>query len=79
MLLEQLLLGEGLGWLSPSDDVGLEVGRVSGRSSRGWHAGLAAVMKEAGSLSQVGDDGEQAHAPAAAGTGLDVDREGPLE
>jgi hypothetical protein len=26
---------------------------------------LSAVMKEAGNLSQVGDDGEQPHAPAA--------------
>jgi hypothetical protein len=28
-----------LGWLSESDDAGLEEGRVSGRSSSGWLAG----------------------------------------
>jgi hypothetical protein len=36
-------------------------------------------MKEAGNLRQVGDDGEDAQAPAAARTSLDVDREGPPE
>ena len=36
-------------------------------------------MKEAGNLPQVGDDGEDAQAPAAAGTSLDVYREGPPE
>jgi hypothetical protein len=47
-----------MGSLSASNDGGLEVRRVAGRSWRGWLGGLAAVMKEAGNLSQVGDDGE---------------------
>jgi hypothetical protein len=58
VLLEQLALRGGLGWLSASDDEGLEVRRVSRRSSSGWLGWLPAVMKEAGNLSQVGDDGE---------------------
>jgi hypothetical protein len=45
-------------WVSASDDEGLEVRRVSGRSASGWLGWLLAVMKEAGNLSQVGDDGE---------------------
>jgi hypothetical protein len=58
VLLEQLALRGGLGWLSASDDEGLEVRRVSRRSSSGWLGWLPEVMKEAGNLSQVGDDGE---------------------
>lgn len=69
VLLEQLPLRGGLGLLSTSDDEDLEVWRVSGRSSSGWLGALTAVMKEAGNLSQLGDDGEQAHAPATAETG----------
>jgi len=44
--------------LSASDDEGLEVRRVSRRSASGRLDSLRAVMKEAGNLSQVGDDGE---------------------
>lgn len=58
VLLEQLALRAGVGWLSASDGEGLEVGRVSGRSSGGWLGRLSAVMKKAGNLSEVGDDGE---------------------
>ena len=65
--------------MSTSNDGGLEVRLVLGWSSSGWLSGLGAVMKDAGNLNQVGDNGEQAHAAAAAGTGLDVVREGPPE
>src|SRR6187402_1608637 len=60
VLLEQPLLRGGLGWLSPPDDLGLEVRRVSGRSSSGRLGELAAVTQEAGYALEVGDDGEQA-------------------
>jgi hypothetical protein len=53
VLLKQLLLRRGLGWLSPSDDEGLEVRRVSGRSSSGRLGELAAVTQEAGYALEV--------------------------
>ncbi len=49
MLLEQLALRGGLGWLSASDHEGLEVGR----GSSGWLSWLPAVMEEACNLSHL--------------------------
>jgi hypothetical protein len=47
--------------LSSSNDRGLEERRVSGRSSRGWLGGLAAVMKEAGNLVQAEASANKPH------------------
>ena len=76
MLLEQLSLSGGLAGVSALDDEGLEVRRVTGWSSSRWLGRLSAVTEEAGNALGVGDDGEQAHAPAATRASFDVDREG---
>jgi hypothetical protein len=52
------------------------------RSSQGLVSPLSGFItapQAAPTRDSGGDDGDPAHVPAAAGTGLDVDREGPLE
>jgi len=65
--------------LTASDNGAPPIGRVSRWCSGGGLGGLAAVTKEPSGARQVGDDGEQAHAPAAARTSLDIHRERPPE
>ena len=52
---------------------------IASRRPRRGLGGLAEVTEEAGDVRRLGDEGEEAHATAAPGTGLDVDAERPPE
>lgn len=67
--------------LNPSceDFLALPIRRGSSGSARGWLGRLALMTKEARGASEVGDDGQEAHASAAARASFDIDAKGAPE
>jgi hypothetical protein len=63
----------GLLLVSSSQDGAVRVRRSARGGSRRGFGGLAEVPEEPLDVLRLGDEGEQAHAAAAAGTGLDVE------
>jgi len=73
VLLEHLQLRELLGLAVASYNLALPVRRVSSGSARGGLGRLAPVTEEARGAGEVGDDGQEAHATAAARASFDIE------
>jgi hypothetical protein len=79
VLLEQPQLRGLLGLAVASYNLALPERRGSSGSAGGGLGRLAAVTKEARGASEVGDDGQEAHASAAARASFDIDAKGAPE
>jgi hypothetical protein len=78
MLLEQRHLA-GPFVVSSSQDAALPIRGIASRRARWGLGGFADMSEEAGDVLGLGDEGEEAHATAAAGARFDVDAERPLQ
>jgi hypothetical protein len=66
-------------WSLSSQDGAVPVRRIARGGSGRRFGGFAEVPEEPFDVLRLSDEGEQAHAVAAAGTGLDVEAEGSAE